>query len=148
MTTTEMPDDFTLRLTRRFSAPREQVFDAWTTPEALSRWFAPSDDFTTSVAELDLRVGGRYRITMRSPDGEEHTVHGVYREIVRPGRLVFTWAWISWPEAKDSLVTVELHDRDGETELVLTHGQLTDEESREKHEEGWSGCLARLPRAL
>lgn len=80
----------TLQIKRTFAAPREKVFQAWTDPAALKRWFGPSDDFSTPVAEVDLRVGGRYRIHMKSPDGQPHTVHGVYREVTPPAKLVFT----------------------------------------------------------
>ncbi len=146
----------TLQIKRRFTAPREEVFRAWTDPEALKRWFAPSDDFSTPVAEVDLRVGGRYRIQMRAPDGEPHTVGGVYREISPPGKLVFTWAWeeetscggAPMDVSGDTLVTVEFHDRGGATEMVLTHERFADKPTRDKHNEGWTGCLDRLAKVV
>ncbi len=94
-----------------------------------------------------MRVGGRYRIVMRSPDGEQHDVSGVYREVVPNEKLVFTWAWRSTPE-RESLVTVVLRSAGGGTELTLTHEQFFDEEARDKHRHGWDGCLARLANAL
>src|SRR5438445_13670197 len=102
----------TVRLQRTFQAPREKVFQAWTRPEDLKRWSAPGD-LTTPVAEVDLRVGGRYRIDMRAPDGTLHRVTGTYREVDPPNRLVYTWQWETTPGATETLVTVAFHDRAG-----------------------------------
>ena len=146
------PTNCSLQITRNYSASPEAVFQAWTDPEALRQWFAPSETFTTPLAEVNFRVGGSYRIQIKDPSGAIHTVGGVYQEIQRPRRLVFTWAW---EEAGDcgggtddpiteTLVTVEFHQVETGTELILTHEQLPTEEAREKHQEGWSGCLAKL----
>jgi uncharacterized protein YndB with AHSA1/START domain len=90
-----------------------------------------------------VRVGGRYRVIFRVPDGEQHDVSGVYREVVPKQKLVFTWAWISTPE-RESLVTVALK-RDGDgTLLTLTHEQFFDEPARDRHRSGWSGVLDNL----
>ena len=132
-----------LRLTREYPHSREKVFRAWTDAQALKRWFLPTDQHRVSVAEVDLRVGGRYRIVVQDPDGEVHGVFGTYREISAPSRLVFTWAWQSKPEV-ESIVTVELLERSHGTELVLTHERLPDEQSRARHEHGWTGCLLHL----
>ena len=84
---------------------------------------------------------------MKSPDGEEHDVSGVYREVIPNERLVYTWAWKSTPE-RESLVTVELREKGDATELTLTHERFADSEARDRHQEGWTGCLDRLQRAL
>jgi uncharacterized protein YndB with AHSA1/START domain len=98
-------------------------------------------------AEADARVGERYRIVMRTPDGDEHDVSGVYREVVPNEKLVFTWAWRSTPE-RESLVTIALK-RDGEgTILTLTHEQLFDEAVRDSHQSGWTGSLNKLEQFL
>ena len=146
----------TLQIKRTFRASREQVFQAWTNPEALKKWFGPTDDFTTLVAEVDLRVGGRYRIQMKAPNGEDHTVVGTYREIQAPAKLVFTWSWEAGGGCGGSegdgpletLVTVELNEKGAETEVVLTHERFPNAESRDKHNEGWTGCLSRLGNAI
>ena len=94
-------------------------------------------------AETDARVGGRFRVIMRTSDGEEHDVSGVYREVVPNEKLVFTWAWRSTPE-RESLVTVALK-RDGDgTVLTLTHEQFFDEAARDAHRYGWTGALDKL----
>jgi uncharacterized protein YndB with AHSA1/START domain len=81
-----------LRLERTFAAPREEVFRAWTEPEVLRRWWAAAPTWECPVAETDVRVGGRYRLTMRDPDsGKEHTVGGEYVAVESPQRLVYTW---------------------------------------------------------
>jgi len=136
----------TLVIRRRLQAPREKVFRAWTDPEALRRWFAPSDRFTTPVAQTDPHAGGCYRIEMRSPEGNTHAVIGAYREVKAPERLVFTWRW-EQDDARigETLVTVEFHDLGEATEIVLTHSGFPTAKARDLHETGWSGCIARLP---
>jgi uncharacterized protein YndB with AHSA1/START domain len=92
------------------------------------------------TAELDLRIGGRYRIHTRMPDGEEHAVGGVYREIEPPHRLVFTWAWQSTPD-RESLVTLAFTAEGGGTRLSLQHDGFFDEGARDRHAGGWQRAL-------
>lgn len=133
-----------LTLKRRYNAPPARVFSAWTDPEKIGRWMGPEGVETLS-AEIDARGGGRYRLIMRSPDGETHDVSGVYREVVPDRKLVFTWAWKSTPE-RESLVTVLVEpDGDG-TLLTLTHEQFFDEPARDRHQHGWNGSLDKLAR--
>jgi uncharacterized protein YndB with AHSA1/START domain len=128
-------------------APRERVFEAWTQAEELRRWFSPGP-MTTRVAEVDLRVGGRYRVIMRAPDGAEHTVSGVYRSIDPPGRLVFTWRWEDQPDPVETVVTIELTARGTSTELLLRHEGHPNAKERESHEHGWNGCLDKLEKVV
>ena len=138
----------TLRLTRTFAAPREKVFRAWTRPEEVKMWFCPPG-YETPSAEIDLRVGGRYRVGMRKlPDGEVFYLSGAYREVRPPERLVYTWKWETEPELGDTVVTVEFHDRGGSTEIVLTHELFPTEKARQEHERGWSGGLDNLAKIL
>ena len=131
-----------LTLKRRLNAPPAKVYAAWTEPAKIARWFGPQGAEVLR-AEADVRVGGRYRVIFRVPDGEQHDVSGVYREVVPNQKLVFTWAWISTPE-RESLVTVALK-RDGDgTLLTLTHEQFFDEPARDRHRSGWSGVLDNL----
>jgi uncharacterized protein YndB with AHSA1/START domain len=135
-----------LTLKRRLNAAPAKVFSAWTDPQKISRWFGPAQAEVLCV-DADARPGGRYRIVTRTPDGEEHDVSGVYREVVPNERLVFTWAWRSTPE-RESLVTVTIRaDGDG-TSLTLTHEQFFDEPARDRHQQGWTRVLENLERAL
>ena len=140
-----------LRITRTLPAPRDKVFRAWTDPQAIVKWFSPTDRYVTRVPAFDLREGGIYRIEMEL-EGKVHTVAGVYREIRPPERLVFTWRWET--EMKDgdgggdgdSVVTLEFLDRGKATELRLTHEHFPSETVRDEHEKGWTGCLDGLHR--
>ena len=137
-----------LTLKRRLNAPPAKVYAAWTDPEKIARWFGPSQVVAGSVrADIDARIGGRYRISFKMQDGEHHEVAGVYREMVPNQRLTFSWAWHSTPE-RESQVTVSLKpDGDG-TLLTLHHEQLFDEAARDGHESGWTGTLDKLERYL
>jgi uncharacterized protein YndB with AHSA1/START domain len=137
----------TLSLRRTFQAPRERVFRAWTTPEEMMRWKAPGDR-TAPLVEVDLRVGGTYRIHMRSPDGGEMRLVGVYREVDPPRKLVYTWNWETSPELGETLVTVEFVERGRATEVVLTHELFPTEAARALHEQGWRGSLDKLADVL
>jgi uncharacterized protein YndB with AHSA1/START domain len=144
------PTDITpacrVQLRRTFETPPERLFAAWTTPEELRRWHAPGP-LSCVLAEVDLRVGGRYRIHMRAPEGKEHHVSGVYR-VVEPGRkLVYTWKWETATtnnEQADTLVTVEFVPKGTGTELVLTHEGFASEEARRNHEQGWTGIMEKV----
>ncbi len=148
MATLDAKAQTTLQLTRTFAAPREKVFRAWTDPQEVKRWFHPPG-YETPSAEIDLRVGGKYRLGMRKlPDGEVFYLSGTYREVRRPERLVYTWQWEAEPELGDTLVTVEFHDRGGSTEIVLTHELFPTEKARQEHEQGWGGGLDNLGKIL
>ncbi|MEO8214755.1 MAG: SRPBCC domain-containing protein [Myxococcales bacterium] len=136
-----MPID-AVSVRRLLSARRERVFEAWTRPDLMGRWFFPGAGWTAAVT-ADLKVGGRYELAMRDAAGIQHLQFGEYREIVPVSRLVFTW---SCPELEvvDSVVTVDLIDRGERTELLLTHELPPDPKIRRGHEEGWTGCLGNL----
>lgn len=136
-----------LTLRRQLKATPKRVFEAWTRPQDLKRWFGPSDAMEVTEASVDLKVGGRYRLVLREPGGEMHRVSGAYREIVPHSRLVFTWAWESMPD-RQSLVTVTIEAKDGGCALQLHHEQFADDSARDKHQHGWTGSLERLERHL
>lgn len=144
-----MAPDFELRLEQTFPAPREKVFAAWTNPEVLRRWWAAGPDWTSPLVEVDLRVGGRYRLAMSGPHTPDaQVVAGEYLEIRAPERLVYTWRWES-PGAPSgdatTLVTVEFTDAGATgTTVVLTHTGFPDGGARDQHGEGWRACLANL----
>lgn len=103
---------------------------------------------TTPVAEVDLQVGGRFRIHMQSPDGTLHKATGVYRVVDPPTKLVFTWRWEGNPDAAETLVTLEFKERAGSTEMILTHEQFPNEAMKQDHEKGWLGCMDKLAAAV
>jgi uncharacterized protein YndB with AHSA1/START domain len=137
-----------LTFKRRLNASPEKIFAAWTDPQKLVQWFGRADARRETMrAEIDLRVGGRYRVSFSVPAGEYFEVGGVYREIVANERLVFSWAWHSTPE-RESLLTVSLEPDGAGTLLTLHHAQLFDEAARAGHERGWLAALEKLERFL
>lgn len=140
MTTTT---ETSIKLSRVIQADVATVFEAWTDPTKLALWSAPEG--MDIDAEVDLRVGGRYRLLMKGSDGGMFNAVGEYREIDPPNKLSYTWKWEEpGNDHYDTLVTVEFHDRDGVTEVVLTHELFPDAEIAGKHDEGWASCLDRL----
>jgi uncharacterized protein YndB with AHSA1/START domain len=138
-----MTSERSLRVQRSYDATPEEVFDAWTTPEVLRRWWAVHPDGSTPVAEVDLRVGGRYRLSMEGPGGERHTVGGEYSEVDRPRRLVYSWQWEldSGEQGHISTVTVQFRADGNRTTVVLEHEGLPDSDSRDRHAHGWAACM-------
>ena len=141
-----------LRITRTIAASRDKVFQAWTEPEQLKKWWGMSPQSTVPIAEVDLKVGGSYRLAMKNPDDDTHIIGGVFQEIAPPEKLVFTWVWEGMPMApgsdKDMLVTVEFQERGDSTELILTHEFFPNDQAREEHNKGWAGVLDNLARVL
>jgi uncharacterized protein YndB with AHSA1/START domain len=140
-------------ITRVFDAPREIVFKAWTDPKQMKAWYGPKM-FTNTVCELDVRVGGAWRIVMRGPDGAEYPGGGVYREIVKPERLVFT------SEATDKdgkvilkgLATATFAEEGGKTKLTLRMRATAMVDYAVAYlagmEAGWAQSLERLAEVL
>lgn len=146
-----------LVITRTFDAPPELVWKAWTDCEHLKRWWGP-EHFTAPACKIDLRVGGRYLFCMRSPDGKDFWSTGVYREIVKPSRLVYTDNFADdlgnvvpasyygvpgeWPES--TLVTVTLEDQAGKTRMTLRHAGLPEGMMREMTGAGWNTSFDKM----
>ena len=130
----------TLVVRRVFPAPRERVFAAWLDPKSLAQWMRPGG-MTDATAEVDPKVGGRFRIVMiEGPKRYEH--NGEYLVIEPPERLEFTWI----SEATDhraTVVTLEFLERDGGTELVLTHRRLPVSQV-DSHRSGWTDIMKKL----
>lgn len=134
-----------LTITRIFDAPRSLVFKVWTEREHLMHWCGPRD-FTILFSEADFRQGAAYRTCLRSPEGKDYWLQGVYREIVELERLVFTHAWED-EDGKlkhETLVTVTLAEHHGKTKLTFQQAIFKSVEARDSHLEGWSECLDRL----
>lgn len=133
-----------LTLARRLKAPAATVFEAWTDPHKIIHWFGPEQTLTDTVkADMDVRVGGHFRISFKTENGEYHEVGGKYLEVTPNHRLVFSWAWHSTPE-RQSQVTVVLREEGDVTLLTLTHDKFFDEAARDGHIRGWTGTLNKL----
>jgi uncharacterized protein YndB with AHSA1/START domain len=138
-----------LRITRILDAPRSLVFQAWTEPDRAARWWGPQG-FTTIRCDMDVRPGGTFRASMRSPAGTVHCRRGVYREVVEPERLVFTFAWedAEGKPGHETAVTVTFADLDGKTELTLHQATFETAAARDDHRRGWTSTLERLAEYL
>ncbi len=149
-----------LVITRIFDAPRELVWQAWTDPEQLVKWWGPKN-FTAPVARIDLRVGGKYLNCMRSPEGKDYWTTGTYREIVPPERLVYT---DSFADAEgnvvpgshygmgddfplEMLVTITFEDVEGKTKMTLKHVGLPESMS-DMTGTGWNESFDKLAESL
>jgi uncharacterized protein YndB with AHSA1/START domain len=138
----------TLRIERIFDAPPHDVFDAWTSVEVLKRWWHAEHSWETPFAEVDLRVGGAIRVTMRNPDdGKEYGGSGEYTLIDRPRRLAFTWTWEGDDESRRQLIEVEFVDQGERTTVVLTNSGLPEPEV-DDYRDGWSNSFDNLAVAL
>lgn len=131
---------------RWYAAPPELIYRAFTEPELLEQWFCPTPEIAVRIDKCDPRPGGSYRFVYHFPNGATVPVIGEY-QTVTPGRqLIFTWTW----EPPDphagmlTLVTVDLEERDGGTEVSVRHERFPDSEMRGRHEAGWSSTLERL----
>ncbi|MBA8881515.1 SRPBCC family protein [Phyllobacterium myrsinacearum] len=151
MTSTTDTTDRELVLTRIIDAPRENIFRAWTEVELLKQWFAPLP-YTTPHAELDVRPGGSSLVVMRGPDGTEFPNPGVYLEVVKNEKIVFTDAFTSaWVPSEKPFMTaiITLEDLGGgktKYTALVRHWTVADREAHEKmgFHEGWGICTDQL----
>lgn len=152
----QKPNNATLVLRRLLKAPQERAFRAWTSAEHIQQWMRPEPGMVVPNAQMDLRVGGKFRIQMRNPAGEYFTAVGEFREVKVPERLVYTWDWekdgggtdFGEVEGKPSLITVDFLKRGEQTEFVMTHTRFVTVESRDAHAEGWTRALESFARFL
>ncbi|HEX5325916.1 MAG TPA: SRPBCC domain-containing protein [Acetobacteraceae bacterium] len=138
-----------LVITRVLDAPRRLVFKAWTEPDQAARWWGPQG-FTTLSCTMDVRQGGAFRVSMRSPDGTIHRKQGVYREVVASERLVFTFAWedAAGKPGHETLVTVSFVEQGTKTKLTLHQAVFETAAARDAHRLGWTSCLERFAEFL
>jgi uncharacterized protein YndB with AHSA1/START domain len=136
-----------LRIERTFAASAEDVFDAWTSPEVMQRWFHCAPDWETPEAEVDLRVGGKVRVVMRKPDGTEAGAGGEYTLIDRPHRLVLTWSFDIDP-SNEQLIELSFSESEGSTTVLMVNSGISTDERRESQDAGWRGCLDELERVV
>jgi uncharacterized protein YndB with AHSA1/START domain len=139
-------ENLALEITRRIKAPRERVFDAFTVPEQILKWIGPAERDALSV-DVDFRVGGEYRFRFNTDTHGDLEAYGLFREITRPSRLVYTWRWDDpRVDCGETLITVDFIDKNGETELRFRHEGFPTIEDRDGHNDGWSRCLDKLER--
>lgn len=138
-------NDRELVLTRVLDAPCERVFAAWTQVEHLAQWWGPKA-FTVPHARIDLRVGGEYRACLRSPEGADYWVRGVYLEIDSPAKLAFTWAWEDddGNPGHETRVELTFEAVNGRTLMTFRQAEFESVESRDSHQGGWTECFDRL----
>lgn len=127
---------------RVIRASRERIFAAWTEPAQLQRWWGPGP-VTCPDAEVDLRVGGRYRLGNRMPDGSLKWIAGVFEVVEPPGRLVYSWGFGDDAEtiAASERVIVRFASRGDATEVIVRHERIPTPDISRQHRDGWQGCL-------
>jgi uncharacterized protein YndB with AHSA1/START domain len=131
---------------RIIRAARRTVFDAWTQPDQIKRWWGPPP-FTCPVAEIDLRVGGAYRLANLGPDGKTIWISGSFSRVEIPSELSYSWQ-LSTDPSGPSLIHVRFLDHPAGTEIRLHHERFASEAIRDQHADGWVGCLGKLSRYL
>lgn len=140
-----IPPGLSLQIEREYSAPLGLVYEAWTRPEHLKHWWGPEGYEVISV-ELDLRQGGRYRVCIRSAEGQVYCMGGVYHEIAANARLVFGFAWedAAGQPLPGTLVTVTFAESGGRTKVSFGQTGFPNEAVRDGHLGGWNSCFDRL----
>ena len=137
-------DELTLHVERVLPAPRPLVFGMHVEPDQLERWWGP-EGFTAPSIELDLRVGGGYRIAMQPPDGDHFFLSGEFRLVDPPARLAYTFRWEDPdPDDRETVVACTLRDLRDSTEMIVEQGPFATEGRRALHEQGWTESLDRL----
>jgi uncharacterized protein YndB with AHSA1/START domain len=142
-------EKFSLEIKRFIKAPPDRVYAAWTDPAQLKKWFGPENVKTRNLI-ADVQTGGRFRWDCTDPEGKEATITGEYRELQHGKKIVFTWRHEDNEDWKShvSIVTVEFLDRQGGTEVHLTHQKLPTQASRDDHNQGWISVLNKLDKFL
>ena len=142
----ETPPMVTLVVRRTIRATPDRLFDAWTRPEELKKWWGP-ESVTCVDAAVDLSVGGGYRIANQFPNGDVVWITGEFEIIDRPNRLVYTWrlGTVARPSER---VSVTFEPRGPSTEVTVTHERIPSIPVRDVHEQGWRGCLDELEKYL
>ena len=137
-----------LVITRTFDAPRNLVFKAWTAPEHMVRWLGPHN-FTAPSCKMDFRPGGAFRACICAPDGKEYWMRGIYREIVEPERLIFTFSWEEDGErGRETMITITFGEQGDKTRMTFRQAFFETVENRDSHHGGWTECFERLAQFL
>ncbi len=144
-----MNDDRVLRIEREFSVSPEILYDAWVKQEVFAKWWGP-EGMKTPIHNLDVRVGGNWSATMENAEGQRYTSSGVYKELNRPNRLVFTWGWVldDGSRGHESEVALTFSKTDTGTLMVLVQGRFEDKKARDGHNAGWCSSFNDLEKVL
>ena len=135
-------ENVVLNMSRKFEATVEKVWDAWTNPDIISKWWLPDGFTEPKPNEVDLTVGGGFKFHMQPPEGDAFYAHGIFKEII-PNKLIkSTWLWSH--SDQETLLTIEFKESNGGTELILTHELFMDEAQRDLHSDGWQKCFDRI----
>ncbi len=131
---------------RKFKAPPQKVYEAWTDPEKLAAWWGPGPNDELMFAKMDVREGGSFAIRFKSPP-DEHECRGVYK-VVKPGQaLEFTWYWHTTPE-RESYIRINLKPDGDETVMTFIHEQFYDQAACDGHTKGWTVAFEKLDAVL
>ena len=143
-----MSADTTLVIKRHFKATPEQVFEAWTNPQLLVKWWGPQG-VTTPVVELDVREGGNWTTTMHSDEMGHREVSGTYVTLVPPHRLVLTWGWSDeGKRGHETIVEILLEASNNGTAMTLTQKEFETAQSCSRHNMGWDSSFIKLDQSL
>lgn len=142
MSEIDQQDNIALRVSKKLNASVAEVWNAWTNPEEIAKWWLPEGFSESGAPEVDLRVGGEFKYHMQPPDGDAFYAHGIFKEIVPNSKIKSTWLWSTSDEETE--LTIEFNETGDSTELVILHEFFTDEEEKNKHTEGWLGMIDRI----
>lgn len=138
---TEHLSPTSLRLSCHFAASPERVFEAWTNPQQIAKWFHPEENVYCHEAQTDPQLGGKFRITLTTTNGPI-SAFGEYTVFDLPNQLQMTWQWThEGPEVFISRLNLDMTPNGKGTDFVMTHDRFVDEEARDNHQHGWTGCL-------
>lgn len=146
MTTANHP----LTVRRLIQAPRPLLFEAFSRPDLLTKWFTPSAEISVEVLDFDFVANGRYRLRYHMPDGRQPMVGGSFEKIERPAQIILSWVW----DAPDPLAGIPMRvafrfvEKGNTTEVVITHEGIPTDASCTIHADGWEGTLGSLEAAL
>ena len=138
----DQQDNVALRVSRKLNASVADVWNAWTNPEEIAKWWLPEGFSESAPAEVDLRVGGEFKYHMQPPEGDALYAHGIFKEIVPNSKIKSSWLWSTSDEETE--LTIEFNEVGESTEIVILHEFFTNEEEKNKHTEGWVSCLDRM----
>ena len=135
-------DTYTLEISKTYNATVESVWNAWTNPDEISKWWIPDDFSEPSTPEIDLRVGGEFKYYLKAAEGDAFYAHGVFKEVIPNELIISSWQWSHADQ--ETLLTVKFIEVDDGTQLTITHELFKDEDQKNNHADGWNKCMLRI----